>query len=242
MNIAVIPARGGSKRIPRKNLKLFCGKPIIAYSIEAARTSGLFDRIIVSSDDEEIIETALAYGAETPFRRPSDLSDDNTTTIPVIRHAIEWADQNWRRPDCICCIYATAPFVQNSDLRDGYKKLIDNPGTGFVFPATTFAFSIFRALKMNDDGTVGMFWPEHEITRSQDLPEAYHDAGQFYWGTRDAWLKNEGIFTGNARIVPLPPYRVQDIDTADDWKRAEIMFQSLSAETDEGHAKHSHTN
>lgn len=229
MNIAVIPARGGSKRIPRKNVMSFCGKPMIAYSIDAAKACSLFDHILVSTDDDEIATIAEAYGAEAHFRRPTWLADDHTPTIPVIRHAIDWVDQNLGRSDYICCIYATAPFIRDSDLNEGYKILKDNPDTEFAFSATSFGFPIFRAIKINEDGTTGMFWPEHERTRSQDLPEAYHDAGQFYWGTRNAWINRDQIFSASSRIVKLARQNVQDIDTQEDWEQAEIIFEVLKA-------------
>jgi len=228
-SFAIIPARGGSKRIPRKNLKPFCGKPIIAYSIEAAKQSKLFDRILVTTDDDEIADVAVSLGADAAIRRPPELADDHTPTIPVIRHAIESAEKSEGvHLGFVCCIYATAPFVQPSALQEAHKLLTENPGTEFVFPATSFPFPIFRALKLNNDGTTGMFWPERELTRSQDLPEAYHDAGQFYFATRNAWMTCNRIFTAHSRAVLLPRSQVQDIDVPDDWTRAEAMFRLLS--------------
>ncbi len=226
MNIAIIPARGGSKRIPRKNVKLFLGKPIIGYSIEAALESGLFHRVIVSTDDEEIAEVSRQFGAETPFKRPPELSDDLTGTIPVVRHAVEWCIREEHSLKNACCVYATAPFIRPSDLRRGIEELSANVDTAFAFSVTTYAFPIFRSLRV-DEGRVGMLWPEHEATRSQDLPECYHDAGQFYWGTADAWLNETSLFCSHSRPVILPRFRVQDIDTAEDWTRAESMYKSL---------------
>lgn len=225
--MAVIPARGGSKRIPRKNVRAFRGKPVIAYSIEAACAAGCFDRVIVSTDDDEIAEVAGGHGAEVPFRRPAELSDDHTPTIPVVRHAIDWCAREGGTADYVCCLYATAPFVTPEMLRDGLELLLGEPATEFVFSATEFSFPIQRALRVRADGTVEMFWPEHELTRSQDLPKAYHDAGQFYWGTREAFLTRSGFFNTKSRVSLFPPYRVQDIDTEEDWVRAEAIHRFL---------------
>lgn len=226
MNIAIIPARGGSKRIPRKNLKSFCGKPMIAYSIEAAQQSGLFDRIVISTDDEEIATMALNLGAEIPFMRPKNLADDFTPTVPVIAHAIQTLEAQGCSISAVCCIYATAPFINLSYLEQGYKKMIET-GKKYVFPATTFPASIFRAFKITEDESVEMFWPDNYNTRSQDLPEAYHDAGQFYWGKPEAFLSGKPFFCNDATIIELPRHLVQDIDTPEDWIRAELMYQTL---------------
>ncbi|MDQ1362601.1 MAG: pseudaminic acid cytidylyltransferase [Pseudomonadota bacterium] len=226
MNIAIIPARGGSKRIPRKNVKLFCGRPMIAWSIDAARESGCFDRIIVSTDDAEIADVARSYGAEVPFMRPPELSDDHTGTIPVIAHAINWQQQHGATPVAVCCIYATAPFVRPSDLCKGLDVL-QQTGCDYTFSVTSYAFPIQRAIRINTEGRVEMFNPEHFNTRSQDLEEAYHDAGQFYWGVARAWLDGRTIFSPRAAPVILPRYRVQDIDTPEDWERAEWMLKAL---------------
>jgi pseudaminic acid cytidylyltransferase len=232
MKIAVIPARGGSKRIPRKNIKLFCGKPMIAWSIEAACTSGLFDHIVVSTDDDEIAEVAKAYGAEVPFMRPADLSDDHTGTSTVVAHASEWYRKHGYIADPVCCIYATAPFVTAADLQRGLQTLIDTE-SDFAFSVTSYAFPIQRAIKLSKGCQVEMFQPENFNTRSQELEEAYHDAGQFYWGTAEAWLSGKVIFGPNAAAVKLPRYRVQDIDIAEDWQRAEYLFRALNLETEE---------
>ncbi|MER2543260.1 MAG: pseudaminic acid cytidylyltransferase [Candidatus Accumulibacter phosphatis] len=226
MKLAIIPARGGSKRIPRKNVKLFCGKPMIAWSIDAARASGLFDHIVVSTDDMEISAVAKAYGAEVPFMRPAALSDDHTGTSAVVAHAIEWYHAQGDMPDLVCCIYATAPFVSPVDLQRGLQMLADS-GSDFAFSVTSFAFPIQRAIRLTEEGRVQMFQPEHFNTRSQDLEEAFHDAGQFYWGRAAAWMADKPIFSTDATPVILPRHRVQDIDTPEDWERAEWMFKAL---------------
>ena len=229
MNVAIIPARGGSKRIPRKNVKDFYGKPMIAWSIEAAKASGCFDKIIVSTDDPEIADIARQFGAEIPFMRPAALSDDYTGTIPVIRHAVEWLNKNDAPVDYACCIYATAPFILPADLKQGLQ-LIKNSGSSYAFSVTSYAFPIQRAVRITKNGRVAMFNPEHFQTRSQDLEEAWHDAGQFYWGTADAWCEERAIFGEDSLPVRLPRHRVQDIDTAEDWNRAEWLFRALQAE------------
>ncbi len=227
MKIAIVPARGGSKRIPRKNIKPFCGKPMISWSIEAARLSGCFDRIIVSTDDVEIAEVARAAGAEVPFMRPLELSDDHTGTTPVIAHAIEWMNAHAGEVDVACCIYATAPFVQAEDLQCGFDVL-QQSGADYAFSVTSYAFPIQRAIRITTAQRVEMFSPEYFNTRSQDLEEAFHDAGQFYWGRSDAWLAGRSLFSNAAAPVLLPRHRVQDIDTPEDWRRAELMFNTIN--------------
>lgn len=228
MNIAIIPARGGSKRIPKKNIKEFCGKPMIAYSIEAAKASGCFDRIIVSTDDQTIADVAKFYGAEVPFFRPAELSDDFTGTTAVIRHAIEIIEkQTSQSITHACCIYATAPFIRSSDIIDGFDKLTNNIDCLYAFSVTSYPFPIQRAVKINQYHRTEMFEPEAFNMRSQDLEEAYHDAGQFYWGKRDAWLEEKRIFASYSVPIVLPRYRVQDIDTTEDWQCAELMFKSI---------------
>ncbi|HHQ4443933.1 TPA: pseudaminic acid cytidylyltransferase [Aeromonas veronii] len=229
MNVAIIPARGGSKRIPRKNVKDFCGKPMIAWSIEAAKASGCFDKIIVSTDDREIAAIAIQFGAEIPFIRPAALSDDYTGTIPVIRNAVEWLNQNDATVDYACCIYATAPFILPEDLKQGLQ-LIKYAGSSYAFSVTSYAFPIQRSVRITKNGRVAMFNPEHFQTRSQDLEEAWHDAGQFYWGTAEAWCEERAIFGEDSLPVRLPRHRVQDIDTAEDWVRAEWLFRAMQAE------------
>lgn len=232
MKLAIIPARGGSKRIPRKNIKPFCGKPMIVWSIEAARQSGCFDRIIVSTDDTEIAEVAQAHGAEVPFVRPPELSDDHTGTIPVIAHAIDWMSARATPVELACCLYATAPFVQADDLRRGLEVL-KKSGADYAFSVTSYAFPIQRAIRIRPDQRVEMFNPEHFSTRSQDLEEAFHDAGQFYWGCADAWRAGKPIFSHDAAPVLLPRHRVQDIDTPEDWERAEWLFKAMQSQAGE---------
>jgi len=226
MNIAIIPARGGSKRIPRKNIKLFHGKPMIAYSIEAAQQSGCFDKIIVSTDDQEIAEVALQYGAEVPFLRPANIADDFATTMDVMQHAINWCNEHQWNVTLVCCIYATAPFIQAKDIQQGLKAVVEKH-VNYAFSATSFPFPIQRAITLDHDHQVSMLYPEHLKTRSQDLPETYHDAGQFYWGKASAFIAGQAILSEQAKAIILPRKRVQDIDTIEDWEFAEALFSVL---------------
>lgn len=226
MNICLIPARGGSKRIPRKNIRSFCGMPMIAWSIKAAQDSGAFDQILVSTDDVEIAEVARGHGAEVPFLRPEHLADDQASTQDVITHALDWVSKQGNHCEALCCLYATAPFVQPEDLRLSRQKLEDSrPGT-VVFAATSFPFPIQRAIHLDEQGYSAMFQPECFSTRSQDLVEAYHDAGQFYWATPQTWSEVTNLFEG-MRPLLLPRWRVQDIDTEEDWQSAELLHQLL---------------
>lgn len=229
MRLAIIPARGGSKRIPRKNIRDFCGKPMISRSIEAALSSGCFDQVIVSTDDEEIAEVSRGLGASVPFLRPRELSDDYTGTVPVIAHAIDWYQQHSETPTEVCCIYATAPFVLAGDIQRGLKMLEDT-GCDYAFPVTSYAFPIQRAIRITAENRVEMLYPEHCNTRSQDLEEVFHDAGQFYWGRATAWLGRKPLFSKDAVAIIVPRHRVQDIDTPEDWERAERMFQALQVQ------------
>lgn len=233
MRVAVIPARGGSKRIPRKNIRRFAGQPMIAYSIQCALSSGVFDRVVVSTDDEEIAAIATHYGAEVPFMRPVGLADDHASTTPVIAHAIEQLQAAGAQLAAVCCIYPTAPFIDADDVRAGMHTL-QSGSWQYVFSATSFAFPIFRSLKRIEGGAVEMFFPEHFLTRSQDLPEALHDAGQFYWGQAQAWLSGMRIFDRWSTVVTIPRWRVQDIDTEEDWVRAEIMHSYLKGRKNGG--------
>jgi pseudaminic acid cytidylyltransferase len=228
MIVAIIPARGGSERIPRKNIRPFGGKPIIAYSIAAAAECGLFDRIIVSTDDPEIAAVARSCGAETPFLRPSELADDHTGTNEVVAHALVWLAERGQEAEIACCIYVTAPFIRPSDLQRGYEALIGT-GKNFAFSVTTFDSAIQRAIRLIPADGVAPFFPQWIDSRSQDLEEAYHDAGQFYWGRAKAFCTGIPIFAAHSVPIVLPRYRVQDIDTPEDWKRAELMFASLGS-------------
>ena len=224
--VAVIPARGGSKRIPHKNIKPFCGKPMIAYSIDAAKNAGIFDRIIVSTDSEKIASIAKEFGAEIPFMRPVELADDYTGTDAVILHALKWLIKDGGKIDYICCIYATAPFVKAEYIIKGYNLLRDKNAAS-CFSVTTYPFPIFRSLKINSQNRLEMFWPEYRETRSQDLTEAYHDAGQFYWADAKSYLKEKQFYSKDSVPVILPRYLVQDIDTLEDWETAEKMHSVL---------------
>lgn len=231
MKLAIIPARGGSKRIPRKNIKPFAGKPMIAWSIEAALASGCFDRVIVSTDDAEIADVARTHGAEVPFVRPPELSEDHTGTIPVVAHAVGLMGQHVGNVEFACCLYATAPFVQAQDLRQGLDLLLRS-GAQYAFTVTNFAAPIQRSFRITGQQRIEMFNPEQFNTRSQDLEEAYHDAGQFYWGRAQAWLAGTPLYSEFATPLVLPRYRVQDVDTPDDWIRAELMFEILNPSTE----------
>jgi len=224
LTVAIIPARGGSKRVPRKNVKPFCGKPMLAWPIEAAGAAQVFDTILVSTDDEEIARVAIGNGAEAPFRRPAELADDHAPTLPVIAHALDWLEKHRGPVEFACCIYPTAPFLDPQYLRQGLNILKTRTDAEFVLSVTSFPFTIFRALKRNPDDSVSMFWPENELKRSQDLPEAWHDAGQFYWGRKNAFLCRRGIFSARCYGVVLPRHLVQDIDTLEDWNVAEHRF------------------
>jgi pseudaminic acid cytidylyltransferase len=221
MNIAIIPARGGSKRIPRKNIKVFCGKPMIAYAIAAAKESGLFDHIVVSTDDEEIAQIAKQWGAETPFVRPEELANDYTATVPVISHAIEACQALGWKFDNVCCIYPAVPFIQINDLIGALGRLAESTAD-YCFPIAEYPSAIQRALKRLNNGTMQSFYPEFEKTRTQDLESAYYDAGQFYWGQADAWLSNPNIHSSGLGYI-IPNWRVVDIDTPEDWERAEVF-------------------
>jgi len=225
MRLAIIPARGGSKRIPRKNILPFGGKPMIGWSIEAAYKSKCFDRIIVSTDDAEISMIAKKYGAEVPFIRPPELSDDHVGTIPVIKHAIEWINNNSIVVSEACCIYATAPFLQPGDIKNGLDQLIAG-NADYAFSVTNYPFPIQRALRILPNNHVEMFNPEQFNTRSQDLEVAWHDAGQFYWGKSNSWLCEKKVFSSYSLPLILPRSRVQDIDTHEDWIHAELLFNS----------------
>ncbi|GAA5181610.1 pseudaminic acid cytidylyltransferase [Niveibacterium umoris] len=226
MRLCVIPARGGSKRIPRKNIRSFCGRPMIAWSICAARESGLFDQVVVSTDDPGIAAVSREWGADVPFARPPELADDHVGTAPVVVHAIDWYVEAGEMPGEVCCLYATAPFVRGADLVAAHAALRES-GACFVFTATTFPFPILRSLTVDAHGELGPMFPEHIGKRSQDLPEAFHDAGQFYFGDARHWRDNVPMFGPRSRMFLLPRHRVQDIDTEEDWRRAEWLFRAM---------------
>ena len=197
---------------------------MIAWSIEVARQSGVFQQIIVSTEDAEIADVAVAHGAEVPFVRPESLADDHSTTIEVVRHAIDWLETAGRASDTLCCLYATAPFALAEDIRKGQALL---ESAEFALPVTPFEFPIQRSVRVSSDDRLEMLQPELFNTRSQDLPEAWHDAGQFYWGRAQAWKTATNLFRGETAAIRVPRWRVQDIDTEDDWTRAEILAQVL---------------
>ena len=226
LNICVIPARGGSKRIPRKNIKEFNGKPIIAYSIEAAINSNCFNQVIVSTDDYEIAKIAEDFGASVPFMRPDKLSDDYIGTTSVVKHAIEFMENDNNYISNVCCLYATAPFIQSQTISKAFQHL-QKSKADYCISVTNFAFPIQRAIKIGNKGRVEMFYPKYFNKRSQDLKESYHDAGQFYWGKSQAFKDEKLLFSEVAIPYILPRYLVQDIDTPEDWIRAEAMYKAL---------------
>ncbi|WP_288474623.1 pseudaminic acid cytidylyltransferase [uncultured Pseudomonas sp.] len=227
--IAIIPARGGSKRVPRKNIKAFHGRPMIAHSIQAALESGLFARVVVSTDDGEIAEVARSWGAEVPFVRPATLADDHAGTVEVIQHAVAALREQGEDFAYACCLYATAPFVTPADLARGLEALDDHPDKAYAFTVTDYASPVQRALRLRPDGGVESLYPEFYETRSQDLEPAFHDAGQFYWGRTEAWAQGAPLHAPHSLPIRLPRHRVQDIDTPEDWRRAEVMFAALGA-------------
>jgi pseudaminic acid cytidylyltransferase len=223
--LCIIPARGGSKRIPRKNIRSFRGKPIIAWSIEAALESGLFERVVVSTDHEEIGDVARSYGAEVPFIRPASLSDDHTPLRPVINHALRTCQSLFGRTDYACVVSATAPLLNASDLRSGLEHLRAAKGKKFSIAVTGYPHPVQRALIFSQDGTLVPLMPEYRASRSQDLPAVYHDAGQFYWGKWDAFLSGLKMISEHGIGFEIPRWRAQDIDNEEDWHLAELLHQ-----------------
>ncbi len=228
MNIAVIPARGGSKRIPRKNIKIFYNKPMIVRAIDVAQKTGLFDFIVVSTDDPEVAEIALSNGALLPFIRPASLSDDHTPTVPVIAHAILEMNKLGYFPEYVCCIYPCSPFLKNEDLIKSFE-ILDSQSIDFVYPVVEYPHPIQRAMRRLSSGKMEFFNPQHELTRTQDLEKSFHDAGQFYWGKSSSWIEHKKMHTDGVGME-IPKWRVVDIDTQDDWKRAEILYSALFKE------------
>jgi N-acylneuraminate cytidylyltransferase len=222
-NLAIIPARGGSKRIPRKNVRPFCGKPIIAYPIAAALESGLFDEVMVSTDDVEIAAIARAHGAAVPFMRSAAASDDRAPLADVLVETISAYEQRGIGVENVCCILATAPFVTARELVDSHEAFARG-GFDSLVPVVRFGYPIFRALRL-DGGKLSMIWPEHRNARSQDLPKAYHDAGAFYWARADRVVLERSLFMSNTGSVEIPESEAQDIDTEEDWKLAELKYE-----------------
>ena len=227
-NLAIIPARGGSKRIPRKNIKDFLGKPIIAYSIEAALKSNLFDEVMVSTDDQEIAQVALKYGAKVPFLRSSENANDNATIYDAIKEVMAYYSKQGCTSNIISCIFATAPFINEKILKQGFNKVIKQ-GFDSAFTIQKFNYPIFRALQKNENGNLEMFWNEYLNTRSQDLPDAFHDAGQFYIAKTSALLSEKTFFTKNSVGIELSTEEALDIDTEEDWRFAEILYKTLKS-------------
>ena len=225
-SIAIIPARGGSKRIPGKNIKAFNGRPIISYSIEAAIKSNCFDEVMVSTDDGEIAEVAGTYGAVVPFVRSSANSDDHATLAQVCKEVLEQYQADGAAFDLFCCLLPTAPFVTIANLQKG-KELLTTSGADSVVTVTDFGYPAQRALQLDEQGSLSMIWPEHYESRSQDLRTAYHDAGQFYWMKTSSLLAQMRFFAANSLALPLPNMQVQDIDSLEDWQLAELKFKLL---------------
>lgn len=226
MNIAIIPARGGSKRIHRKNLKPFAGIPMILRAIAVARRSRLFSEIIVSTDDPEIASLALEEGAEVPFIRPERLSGDIVDTASVVRHAIQGYECNDLHKLLVCCIYPCTPFLETSDLTKALNILIESKEE-FTYPVIEFEHTAYRGMVRSDSGKMQFLFPHHELTRTQDLEKTYHDAGQFYWGLATAWLEGKRMHTSGIGI-PFPKYKYVDIDTVEDWEFAEKLYLGVS--------------
>jgi pseudaminic acid cytidylyltransferase len=233
MKLCVIPARGGSKRIPRKNIREFCGEPMISYSIRAAIDSGCFDHVIVSTDDADIAAVAKTFNAEVPFTRPGELADDHTSTSAVTAHATQWYLDQGYPVEYTCCIYATAPFLQPTDILSAFEMLHEHSDFAYCFSVAEYNTPIQRALRRNSNGEASMFEPDNYYKRSQDLEPSFHDAGQFYWGRTAAVLAEAPVFLSKALAFVLPRTRVEDIDTPEDWHRAEIMYRVLNGLVEE---------
>lgn len=228
MRIAVIPARGGSKRIPMKNIRSFCGLPMIGHTINLVKSLGLFDEVIVSTDSQEIADVALSYHAQVPFLRPEELSGDFVGTAPVMSHAVRYLQRKYQDLEAVCCIYATAALMSKEDLASGLIHL-NQTGVNFAFSAGRFPSAVYRGFSINENGGVQMLFPLHSDTRSQDLPVTYFDAGQFYWGKPQAFEQELPIFKDYSRIIQVPRWRCQDIDTEDDWAFAEYLWRFREA-------------
>ena len=226
MKIAVILARSGSKRIPKKNIKNFKGKPMIYWPIAAAKKSKFFDRIIVSTDSKQIARISKKYGAEIPFLRSKKLANDFTGTTKVVSHLVNWLNKKYQKPKSICCIYACAPFIQSKDIRLAYNKF-KKGNWDYIFTATIFNQQVLRSFSFNKKGGINMIFKNNYNKRTQDLKISYHDVGQFYWGKIEAWLKQKPVFSKTSAIVDIPRWRAHDIDTIEDWKYAELIHKIL---------------
>lgn len=225
--IAIIPARGGSKRIPHKNIKDFLGKPILAYSVQAACQTGMFDRIIVSTDDEEIARVARQYGAEVPFMRSEKNSNDYATVTDALLEVLDCLEERGDSYDSLCCILSTAPLVSTQDIIGSYRFMEDKKAPA-ICPVVAFSYPIWRSLKRDKDGGISMNWPEHINARSQDLPVAYHDSGSFYWADVKKLRQFGSFFMPGCLGWEVDEIRIQDIDTETDWKLAELKYKLLN--------------
>ena len=226
MNIALIPARGGSKRIPKKNIKDFLGKPVISWVIRELIDSKVFDKIIVSTDDDDIAKISKKYGADRVIKRPVDLSDDLTTTVPVIAHSISVLNSEGYYPDYVCCAYPCAPLIYSADIIKSLK-ILKSKNINYIYPVTEYTHPIQRALKFKKNIELEFFFSEYELTRTQDLEKAYHDAGQFYWGKASSWVGQKRMHSNSIGMI-IPNWRVVDIDTVDDWIKAEMIYKQLN--------------
>ena len=224
-SICIITARGGSKRIPRKNIREFCGKPIIAYSIEAALESSLFDEVMVSTDDEEIADIATEYGAVVPFFRSAETSDDYATTADVVREVLNRYELEGKTFDVMCCLYPTAPFVTAEELVEAWRLIED--GAPSVVPVTSFDFPPQRGFTLSENGELCFAYPEYALTRSQDLSVMVHDCGRFYMAKTKPYLANNSAVFKGCRALFIDPVLVQDIDTLQDWALAECKYRFL---------------
>lgn len=225
MKIAIITARGGSKRIPCKNIRDFCGRPMIAYAITAAQKSNLFDRIIVSTEDDEIAAIARQCGAEVPFVRPKSLADDYTGTIKIVAHALQVLIEQNCKPAWVCCIYPTVPLLQAEDINQAFNLLVDT-GASYVFAIAEYSPPIQQAFRRHSNGNLEFFYPEYSGKRTQELEPAYYDAGQFYWGKTEVWLEEVSMAQNSVGYV-IPRWRAVDIDTLEDWEQAELLYKAL---------------
>jgi pseudaminic acid cytidylyltransferase len=226
MDIAIIPARGGSKRIPRKNIKVFHGRPVISYAIKAAQESGLFEEVYVSTDDDEIAEIAMSFGAQVPWIRSRNLADDHTGTTKVIQDAVVRLDKTLSELENVCCIYPATPMLKPEYLQEGLRILNDGKWD-YVVTVSRAVAAPERLFLIGENGGINLKYPQHETTRTQDLAPTFYDAGQFYWGKKSSWVAAKSILSDNSTILELPRESAIDIDTIDDWQYSELMYKSL---------------